>query len=156
MITFNVEWQGHAIAAAAGAIYNPAADAVIARVEHESLLAGVLFQSFTGASFTLHVAAFAPRWMNRDLLWVVFHYGFVQMGCTKLVTMTPSYNLKSLALNEHLGFKQEAVIKDVFPGGDAIVMGMRREACKWLSITPRTIREGNPSNGRQGTSPSGT
>jgi hypothetical protein len=154
MIETNQPWIGYAIAGAAGAMFNPASDIVIANVSGERLLGGVIFEGYTGASFSMHVAGFAPNWMSRDLMWAVFTYAFVQIGVKKLITTTPEDNLKSLALNERLGFKREAVIEDAFPSGDAIIMSMRREDCRWLSLKPTTIQEG--SNGRQGTGPGGT
>jgi len=142
MIEFNVEWQGHAIATAAGSRFTPEFDVVIANTSDDALLGGVTYYGYTQAAISMHVASFAPNWLTRDLLWVAFHYPFVQLGCAKIITTTPSYNLKSLAINRRLGFKEEAVIKDAFPEGNAVVMGMRAADCRWLSLTPKAIQEG--------------
>jgi len=47
---------------------------------------------FIGGSMTVHVAAQNKRWCSRDLLWLIFHYAFEQLGCHKLLTPLPSDN----------------------------------------------------------------
>lgn len=156
MIEFNVTWQGYAIASAAGTNFNPDVDTVIARSEGDRLLGGVIFQNFTGASIRMHMASFDSRAMNRDILWAVFHYPFVQLGCELLLGEVPSNNKKALDIDKKLGFKPVARIEGAYPDGDLVVMAMRREECRWLNLTPRTIKPGS-SNGsilqRQRTSP---
>jgi hypothetical protein len=153
MINFNVEWQGHAIAEAAGAFFNPICDVVIARTEGARLFGGAVYQGFTGASIGMHTAGFVDNWVNRDLLWVCFHYPFVQLGCSKVLGTVASYNHKALAFDMRLGFKEEAVITGTYPDGNTIVMGMRRDDCRWLGIKPASLQEGKSSNGQQSTSP---
>lgn len=142
MIHTNVTWQGNAIAAACGAIFNPEVDAVIARSENDRLLGGVIYQKFTGASIRMHMASFDPHSMCRDLLWTVFHYPFIQLGCKVVLGEIPSLNIKSLDIATKLGFKEVSRVKDIFPAGDLVMMAMRREDCRWLNIKPRTIKAG--------------
>ena len=142
MIEFNVTWQGYAIASAAGTHFNPDTDIVIARTEHQRLLGGVVFQKFTGASIRMHMASFDPHAMNRDILWVVFHYPFAQLGCSVLLGEIPSGNTKALDINRRLGFKEVARIEGAYPDGDLVVMAMRREDCRWLDLKPRSIKPG--------------
>jgi RimJ/RimL family protein N-acetyltransferase len=120
------------IAKAAGFHFNPECDIVMAREEDGKLLGGVIFQAYNGASIVIHVAGFAPNWLNRDLLWIAFSYPFDQLKVTKLFTQTPSDNRKALDFNTNLGFKDEARIEGVFRDADLIVRSMRREDCRWL------------------------
>ena len=140
MIQTGVVWQGHAIAAAAGAKYDPALCQVVANVSETVLLGGAIYEEFTGKSVKMHTAGFVPRWVTRDLLWCCFHYPFEQLGVTKVIGIVNSSNLKALAFDRHLGFKEEAVISDVYPDGNAIVMGMYRQDCRWLSIKTSLTR----------------
>jgi hypothetical protein len=39
-----------------------------------------------------------------------------------------------------LGFTVETRIRDVFPDGDAVVMGMYRAQCRWLDLKPRNVQ----------------
>lgn len=141
MIRFNNPDDGFTIAAAAGTVFNPAVDVCIARVEGEELYGGVLLNGYTGASINTHMAGFRQAWSNRDHLWVVFDYCFNQLGCKKVFGQIPANNQRALEVDLKLGFKIEARIQDVFPGGeDLIVVSMSREDCRWLKLKPRSLQ----------------
>lgn len=115
---------------------------VIARVSDDGkkLLGGVIFREYTGVSIEAHLASYDPHWISRDMLWVCFHYPFIKMNCRKILGYIPSSNLKALEFDLKLGFKVEARIADVYPDADMILVSMRREDCRWLSVKPRGIR----------------
>lgn len=140
MIRFNHPDDGHAIAAQAGTVFNPAVDVVIAKFKEKSLRGGLILNGYTGASINMHVASFDRRWGSRDVLWVAFDYPFNQLGCKKVFGQIPANNIQALEFDLHLGFKIEARIKDVFPGGeDLIVVSMSRDECRWLDLKPRSL-----------------
>lgn len=140
MIQMNNEAHGYAIAESAGVIFNPAADVMISHLDKNGeLTGGVIYNGYTKASINMHVAAFNPRWGSRDMLWVCFDYPFNQLGCRKVFGQVPSKNDHALEFNLKLGFKIEALIPDVFPEDDLIVVSMPREDCRWLNIKPRTL-----------------
>ena len=141
MIVFNNHDHGHVIAHAAGTAFNHLVDTCIGRIANGKLLGGVLFQNYTGSSIGVHVSGFADHWINRDMLWVCFHYPFVQLGCSKIFGQVPSTNSKALEFDLNLGFKEVARIEDVFPDGDLIVLAMKREECRWLGLKPRGLKE---------------
>lgn len=145
MIFLNSRNDGQEIAKASGSVfnYNPESDAVISRrSKHGKLLGGAIFYGHVEkASIRVHVAAFAPNALNRDLLWCCFHYPFVQLKCRKLLAFLPSSNLKSIALAGRLGLKEEARIKDAYNDGDLLVMATNQENCRWLDIKPTGVRE---------------
>jgi RimJ/RimL family protein N-acetyltransferase len=93
----------------------------------------------------MHAAAFKPRWANRDLLWIAFHYPFVQLGYKKVFARVHVANTDALKLNLHLGFKEATRLTGVYPmierpdDGDLVIMEMTREECRWLTIQPRVI-----------------
>ena len=99
----------------------------------------MIYNCYTGASINIHIAGFDPRWGDRDLVWVGFDYPFNQLGCKKVIGQVPSYNDLALEFDLKLGFKIEAVIKDVFPNGDLFVVSMLKEDCRFLKLKPRTI-----------------
>lgn len=143
MIRFNDYSDGYAIANETSP-FNPTKDVVIARVESGELLGGVIFQGYTGASIQIHVAGFHPQWINRDMLWITFHYPFVQLKCKRLVGLVPSSNQKAIAFNTKLGFKEEARVKEIYPSGDLIIMTMTKDdARRWLAIKPVGLRAKN-------------
>lgn len=141
MISFNIVEHGHRIAKEAGTHFNPAVDIVIARVSNSGeLLGGVVYTNYTGASIGIHVAGFRPDWLNRDMLWVTFHYAFVQLGVKKVFAQMREANTKALEFNRKLGFKIVAKVADVFPDGACILSSLAREDCRWLDLKPRELR----------------
>jgi hypothetical protein len=147
LIAFNKYAFGYKIAKAAGVQYNPACDVVISREKNGELLGGVIFTGYTGASVHIHVGAFDPKWINPDMLWVTFHYPFIQLGCKVLFGQIPETNSKALEFDLKLGFKIVTRVDDVFPDGGLILVAMRREECRWLKLKPRRLKE--PSYGQQ-------
>lgn len=100
---------------------------------HESrLIAGVVFFRYNGASAEIGFASDDPRWMSRANLWRVFHYSFEYLKLKRLTSITDASNMASRKLNEALGFKLEATLKDAAIDGDQLVYFMLRSDCKWL------------------------
>jgi hypothetical protein len=132
MITIGTYEHARRIAITAGMFFNSACDQAIVRLEHEKLLGGVIYQGYTGASIRAHIAGFTPRWIDKDMLWMMFHYPFEQLGVNKIIGHVHSTNLKALDFNRKLGFKEEARIEGVFRDADLVIMSMRREECRWL------------------------
>lgn len=97
------------------------------------LIAGVLFDSWNGASMYVHIAALPGRvWANREFLRICFAYAFQQVQCKKLIGMAGSKNFKARRFDEHIGFVLEATLKDAHPDGDLIIYTMTKEQCRWL------------------------
>jgi hypothetical protein len=143
MIKFNVIEHGYRIAKAAGCHFNPEVDRVISVTSEGNLLGGNIYTGYTGASIHLHMAGFTPNWANRDFLWIAFDYPFNQLGCKKVFGQVPEYNTRALEIDLKLGFKVEARIDDVFPGGACLVLSLAREDCRWLKLKPRGIKPGS-------------
>lgn len=95
-------------------------------------LAAVLYEGFNGANVWMHVAAKpGSHWLSREFLHYVFRYPFVEMGVQRVSGWVEATNAKARRLNEHLGFRQEAVLKGAGNKGvDVIVYVMTREECR--------------------------
>lgn len=100
------------------------------------VICGVAFEDFTGASASVHIALSGPHAPIRKLLPVVAGYAFNQLGLKKLIGLVPSTNLAALKFDLRIGFKPEAVIKDVYPDGDMVIMSMTRDDCSFI---PRKV-----------------
>ena len=98
------------------------------------LVAGVLYEGFNGHNVWMHVGAEpGGRWMTRMYLKTCFYYPFVTLGCSRVSGYVEAWNMQARRFDEHLGFKQEAVLKGAASdGGDVILYAMRREECKYV------------------------
>ena len=96
------------------------------------LVAGVLYDNFNGRSVQMHVAAIGHQWLVRKYLRTCFDYPFNQLKVLKVVGLVDSTNTDALRFDFHLGFKEEAVIKDAGKHGDLHVLTMTRDQCRFL------------------------
>lgn len=103
-----------------------------------NLVAGVIYEGFNGQNMWIHVAAEpGARWLVRDYLRACFVYPFVVCGVNRLSGYVNESNALARRFDEHLGFKQEAVLKGAAPdGGDVIVYVMWRDECRFLGVKP--------------------
>jgi RimJ/RimL family protein N-acetyltransferase len=97
-----------------------------------NLCAGVLYDHFNGRSIAMHVAGDGGQWITRELLRAAFAYPFKQLGVRKVIGMVDSTNREARRLDEHLGFKLEATIKDAGPQGSLLLYSMTAEQCRYL------------------------
>lgn len=100
----------------------------------DELVAGVLYEGFNGRNVWMHVAAVpGSHWMTRDFLRYCFHYPFNEMGVERISGYVSAGNEKAVKLDEHLGFKREAVLEGASEdGSDVWIYVMRRGDCRFL------------------------
>ena len=96
------------------------------------LTAGVLYDNHTEQSVQMHVAGVGKRWMTKAYLRTCFDYPFNQLKVKKVVGIVDSTNADALRFDRHLGFVDEAVIKDAGRLGDLHILTMTRQQCRFL------------------------
>lgn len=98
------------------------------------LVAGVIYEGYNGFNVWMHVAAVPGRsWLNRGYLRYCFEYPFIELGCRRVSGYVEARNQDARRFDEHLGFRQEAVLSGAASdGGDVILYVMRREDCRFL------------------------
>jgi RimJ/RimL family protein N-acetyltransferase len=100
------------------------------------LIAGVVYDGYTGTNIFMHVAAIeGKRWLVRKYLHACFAYPFGQLGCRRITGSVAADNGAALRLDFHLGFEYETQLKDALPSGDLIMLVMWKEKCRWLNIS---------------------
>jgi len=100
------------------------------------LIAGVVFEGYTGSSISIHVAALEGKlWLSKEFLFRVFAYPFLQLKCNRVTGLVRVDNPKAQKLDEHLGFVREGIMrKGATDGTDYIIYGMLKEECRWLNF----------------------
>lgn len=105
----------------------------IGLVRGGNLVAGVLYDNWTGRAIQMHVASDGSRkWLNREFLRVAFEYPFEQLKLNKVIGIVDSTNTDALRFDHHLGFVTEAIIKDAGRHGDLHILSMTRQQCRFL------------------------
>lgn len=103
-------------------------------VTNGEIVGGVAYDGFNGANINIHVASNgSKRWINREFLWFVFYYPFVQLGCKRVTGVVPSYNKAAIDFDEKVGFELEATLTNAHPLGDLLIYKMTPDKCRWLA-----------------------
>lgn len=106
----------------------------IGLVGNGEICGAVLFEAFNGASIMMHCAGEGKKWLNREFLWFVFYYPFVQLNAKVIISPVESSNLDCIRFIEHIGFKAEATLRNASLTGDLLIYTMGKESCRWLSL----------------------
>ena len=131
MFVFDSERIGNWVCEKAGGRYQ-IGNTGIGYEKDGDLIAGVMYDGFNGSNISIHSRIDNPRIVPKKFYWMVFDYPFNQLNVKRLSGIVCFNNNKAQRLNEHLGFKREAVLGDYFPEGDAIVYVMRKDDCRFL------------------------
>jgi RimJ/RimL family protein N-acetyltransferase len=109
-------------------------DTAIGLEENGELIAGVVYNMYTGPSISMHVAAVVgKRWLTRDFLYRVFAYPFIQLGCNRVTGLVREDNLQAQKFDEHIGFVREGLMRGACDDGQNMILyGMLRKECRWL------------------------
>ena len=103
--------------------------------EKKEPVAACLFEGHNGASIMLHVASDGSRkWLNKEYLCFVFHYPFVQLRVSKIISPVEGSNLSCRSFIEHIGFSLEATLEGAAPNGDLLIYTMTQKQCRWLTL----------------------
>ena len=98
------------------------------------LQGGFVFCEYRGVSVQLHTASTKSKnWVTRKWLHAVFDYAFRQLKVKKIFGIISAGNADVLRFGLKMGFKVETSIKDVFPNGDALVVYMTPDMCRWIN-----------------------
>lgn len=95
------------------------------------LLAGVVYDHYTGPCVTATIAIDHKN-LNRAFVNAMFRYPFEQLGVEKIIVYVNSSNKESMLLARKLDFDVEAVVEEVYPDGDMMILSLYKEQCKWL------------------------
>lgn len=127
---------------AMGSSFSTVTMKVISRAEDGVLYGGAVYENYTGegGSIVMHIAGFRDVWINRDLLWIVYHYPLVQLGCKQIFAQVATKNKECISICRGAGWEEVIKLEGVFPDDDMILFRMRRENCRFLKIKPRALK----------------
>ena len=97
------------------------------------LVAGIVADHINGSNALAHIKITKPGKDTFALIRAFFDYAFNQCKLKRVTGFTPSVWTKVVVFQKKIGFTEEFVIKDGYPGGDMVVFVMRPETCKWLT-----------------------
>lgn len=98
------------------------------------LVGAVLYDGYTDNNIFMHVAGTeGMQWATKSFTKAAFGYPFNQLNCKRVSGWVDASNHKARRLDEHLGFKKEAVLEGAAKdGGDVIIYRMWKHECRFL------------------------
>lgn len=131
MIVTDKELIGPWVCERTGGTFEPSTSTAIGWMQSDGMLsAGTVYDMFNGRSICMHVAAEKP--VTRTFLKACFRYAFDQLGVQKAIGLVDSTNESALRFDHHLGFVEEARIKDAGKNGDLVLLTMTKAQCRWI------------------------
>jgi RimJ/RimL family protein N-acetyltransferase len=117
----------------------------IGLADDDKLIAGVVYTDFNGSQITAGIAI-DGKCINREFLWFVHFYPFVQLGVKRITACVEQGNSASQQFVTRLGFKLESVMERAGRTGDLLVYRMFREDCRYLERPhARTTKKPSPT-----------
>lgn len=134
--------HGEMIARAAHTSFDMEVDGVVSRIDAAGdLCGGFILTNYNGAIVMIHMAGSVAYWATPELVWLMFDYAFVHLGCRKVLCTACSTNENALDQIRRSGFKDEHRIEGGTVKGDLLMLSMSREDCKWLKLRKRYVRQ---------------
>lgn len=96
------------------------------------MIAGVVYESFNGANVTGTVVI--DGIVTPEFVRAIFDYPFNVLNASRITGLVKSTNLKAIRLDEHVGFKREAVLRNFYPDADLFIYVMYRHECRWIDV----------------------
>lgn len=131
MFVFDAERIGKWVVEKAGGSFSEKCRAIGYERDGE-LIGGVTYEGYTQATIFMHSRIDSARKLPREFYWMIFDYPFNQLKVKSVRGIVDVNNQSAQRLNEHIGFQREALLRDYFLDGDAIVYVMTRDNCRFL------------------------
>ena len=98
--------------------------------ETGEIIAGVMYENWNKRSVVAHMAITGR--ITKAYLGAIFRYAYEKCGVNKVILPVSSGNDKSNKFVKHLGFTEEARVKDADPAGDIIIYTLAKSDCRFL------------------------
>lgn len=103
-------------------------------VRRDELIAGVVYNNFSGAGVCAHIGAIPGRhWMTREFLGAIFAYPFDQLRLRRITGLVARKNKPARRFVENLGFRYEGCVRHALQNDDWMLYGMLREECRFIA-----------------------
>jgi hypothetical protein len=104
--------------------------AAVGLVHDGEIFAGVIYEDWNGRSINCHFVANGR--LTPAFVAAIFDYPFNVCGVEKAIVIVEETLKESLDIVQHMGFTEEARIKDAHPNGDLIILTLKKSDCRYL------------------------
>lgn len=102
-------------------------------VRDGKLIAAAVYNNYCHPNIEISFACDSPRWASGEAIRLMLGMPFYELNCKRITTVTPLANERAVALNLMLGFRKEAVLRDLFDNDHGVICGLLRNTFmkKW-------------------------
>lgn len=106
----------------------------LAVIKGDRVVAAVVYERCNGHHVEASIAALpGSGWADRNTLFQLFAYPFLQLGVQAVTVLVSMANLESLNLATKLGFQPVAIIPFAAThGAPLVILQMTIEQCRWI------------------------
>ena len=101
-------------------------------VKKDEIIGSVIYHRYRWPDIEIGIETTDPAWCNRRILKSIFDFPFNQLGCKRVTAITDPAKPAVCNFIERLGFVYEGRLRDSLPHGDSIILGMKRDECRWI------------------------
>lgn len=120
-----------------GVKFDPRTVSLLTNLDKDGSILGVVVFSrfFDNRHCELTVVSDGSRrFITKAFAIAVAHYLWCQCNFERVTAIIAVENSRSLNLAEQLGFQVEGRLRRWYRSGDAFILGLLREDCKWLKV----------------------
>jgi len=132
MLTADFSLISKFVAEAVGCPIHDRGNAAIGWMRDDELVAGVMYEHYTGASIEATIAVAPGAVLVKAFMRYIFDYPFKQLKVNLIIISVAESNWKSRNLVEKMGFVKEAEVAGVYPDGSMLIYTMTPGQCRWL------------------------
>lgn len=91
------------------------------------LIAGVVYDNYSEkfSTMELSIGSISPMWARKEIIRELLAYPFVQLGVNRCWAQVEASNHRAIKADKHIGFTQEAVLRDHFgPNKHGVILRM--------------------------------
>ena len=97
------------------------------------IVAACVADSFSAVGCNVHYGIENPMVIKHGFIHKIAHHLFIERGRTVIFGLVPASNLKALKLDKHIGFVEEARLREAYDVGvDLVILRMDKASCRWL------------------------
>lgn len=132
MLTLDASIVGPWVVERTGGSWCEGRGQAIGKLVDGKLVAGVLYEDFSGTNVVCHIAG-EGSWADRHFLGVIFDYPFNQLKALRITVPVCGSNIKSQRLVEHMGFVLESRLEKATLNSDLLLYRLFKGECKYLN-----------------------
>jgi len=124
-------WRWHCLKTGQKYNKNPAVKCA-GILKNGEIIGSVIYHRFRWPDIEIGIETTDPAWCNRRILKEIFEYPLSTLNCKRVTATTDPSIPEVCQFLKRLGFVEEGRLRDALPHGDLLILGIKRDECRWV------------------------